>query len=268
MLAQRLPGILPPLTFDEALETTKIHSVAGLLGGDRQGAGRRAPVPEPAHHHLRRGADRRRLQSAPGRGLAGAPRRALPGRAGRVPPQRAGSAPPAARGRRVTLSRAAVSLTYPSRFMLVAAMNPCPCGHHGDGQRRARARRRRCSATWGACRGRCWTASTCTWRCRGALPRPRRPARGRAQRRDPRAGAARARGAARSLRRPRGHARQRAHDPARPARALRHRRGSDALLRTAITRLGASAPAPTTACSRSPAPSPTSTAAATSPPPT
>jgi magnesium chelatase family protein len=37
---------------------------------------------------------------------------------------------------KVTLSRAAVSLTYPSRFMLVAAMNPCPCGHHGDSQRR------------------------------------------------------------------------------------------------------------------------------------
>src|SRR4030095_8743784 len=37
---------------------------------------------------------------------------------------------------KVTLSRAAVSLPYPSRFMLVAAMNPCPCGHHGDSQRR------------------------------------------------------------------------------------------------------------------------------------
>ncbi|HEX6747741.1 MAG TPA: YifB family Mg chelatase-like AAA ATPase [Longimicrobium sp.] len=135
MLAQRLPGILPPLTFEEALETTKIHSVAGLLGGTKALVATRpfrnphttisdagliggGPHPRPgevslAHHgvlFLDELAEFRRnvLEVL------------------RQPIEDA----------RVTLSRAAVSLTYPSRFMLVAAMNPCPCGHHGDTQRR------------------------------------------------------------------------------------------------------------------------------------
>ncbi|HEV7586605.1 MAG TPA: YifB family Mg chelatase-like AAA ATPase [Longimicrobium sp.] len=135
MLAQRLPGILPPLTFDEALETTKIHSVAGLLGGDRALVAAR-PFRNP---HTT-------ISDA---GLIGGGSTPRPGEVSlahngvlfldelaefrrnvlevlRQPIEDA----------RVTLSRAAVSLTYPSRFMLVAAMNPCPCGHHGDSQRR------------------------------------------------------------------------------------------------------------------------------------
>jgi magnesium chelatase family protein len=135
MLAQRLPGILPPLTFDEALETTKIHSVAGLLGGDRALVAAR-PFRNP---HTT-------ISDA---GLIGGGSTPKPGEVSlahhgvlfldelaefrrnvlevlRQPIEDA----------RVTLSRAAISLTYPSRFMLVAAMNPCPCGHHGDSQRR------------------------------------------------------------------------------------------------------------------------------------
>jgi magnesium chelatase family protein len=135
MLAQRLPGILPPLTFEEALETTKIHSVAGLLGGARALVATR-PFRNP---HTT-------ISDA---GLIGGGSNPRPGEVSlahhgvlfldelaefrrnvlevlRQPIEDA----------RVTLSRAAISLTYPSRFMLVAAMNPCPCGHFGDSQRR------------------------------------------------------------------------------------------------------------------------------------
>lgn len=135
MLAQRLPGILPPLTFEEALETTKIHSVAGLLGG-----GKSLIIGRPFRNPHTTISDA---------GLIGGGSNPRPGEVSlahngvlfldelaefrrnvlevmRQPLEDA----------RVTLSRAAVSLTYPSRFMLVAAMNPCPCGFHGDGQRR------------------------------------------------------------------------------------------------------------------------------------
>ena len=53
MLAKRIPTILPPLTFEEALETTKIHSVAGMLDSGRR-AGRRASLSRAPPHHLRR----------------------------------------------------------------------------------------------------------------------------------------------------------------------------------------------------------------------
>ncbi|MEJ0000951.1 MAG: ATP-binding protein [Verrucomicrobiota bacterium] len=58
MLAKRIPGICPPLTLDEALEATKIHSVAGLLPAD-QAIVRHRPLPLAAPYDFRRGADRR-----------------------------------------------------------------------------------------------------------------------------------------------------------------------------------------------------------------
>ena len=135
MLAQRIPGILPPLTFDEALETTKIHSVAGFIpSGESLIVGRPFRNPHTT------------ISDA---GLIGGGSNPRPGevslahngvlfldelaefRRNVLEVMRQ----PLEDGR-VTLSRAAVSLTYPSRFMLVAAMNPCPCGYFGDSQRR------------------------------------------------------------------------------------------------------------------------------------
>lgn len=134
MLARRLPGILPPLSLEEALETTKIHSVAGLLAAGQSLVSAR---PFRAPHHT--------ISDA---GLIGGGSNPRPGEVSlshhgvlfmdelpefrrnvlevlRQPLEDA----------EVTISRAALSLTYPSRFTLAAAMNPCPCGHFGDSQR-------------------------------------------------------------------------------------------------------------------------------------
>lgn len=137
MLARRLPGILPGMTLDEALETTKVHSVAGLLA---PGQSLTATRPFRAPHHT--------ISDA---GLIGGGSWPRPGEVSlahggvlfldELPefrrnvlevmrqPMEDGS---------VTLSRAAMSLTFPARFMLAAAMNPCPCGHHGDAARECR----------------------------------------------------------------------------------------------------------------------------------
>ena len=131
MLARRLPGILPVMSLEEALETTKVHSVAGLLG-----AGRALCTTRPfrAPHHT--------ISDA---GLVGG---GTPPRPGEVSLAHGGVLfldelpefrssvlevlrQPLEDGT-VTLSRAAMSLTYPARIMLAAAMNPCPCGYSGD----------------------------------------------------------------------------------------------------------------------------------------
>ncbi len=131
MLAKRLPTILPPLSIEESLETTRIYSSAGKLPA---GANMMATRPVRSPHH-----------SASGVALVG----------GGVVPQ-AGEVSLAHHGvlfldefpefprsiletlrqpmedGQVTIVRAQGRVTFPARFMLVAAMNPCPCGYHGD----------------------------------------------------------------------------------------------------------------------------------------
>ncbi|HLL14106.1 MAG TPA: YifB family Mg chelatase-like AAA ATPase [Pyrinomonadaceae bacterium] len=136
MLAKRLPTILPPLEFEAALELTKIHSVAGLTG--RAGLVTERPFRSP--HHTTSDA-----------GLIGGG--AMP-RPGEVSLAHHGvlfldELPEFDRGvlevlrqpledQKVTISRAAMSLTFPASFMLAAAMNPCPCGFWNDPVRECR----------------------------------------------------------------------------------------------------------------------------------
>jgi magnesium chelatase family protein len=131
MLARRLPSILPSMSLEEALETTKIHSVAGTLP---PGQSLLTVRPFRAPHHT--------ISDA---GLIGGGSSPRPGEVSlahggvlfldELPEFRRNVLEvlrqPMEDGV-VTLSRAAVSLTYPARFMLAAAMNPCPCGYLGD----------------------------------------------------------------------------------------------------------------------------------------
>ncbi|MEJ5330102.1 MAG: YifB family Mg chelatase-like AAA ATPase [Desulfobaccales bacterium] len=134
MLAQRLPSILPPLSFEEALETSKIYSIMGLLPPGRPLLTRR---PFRAPHHT--------ISDA---GLIGGGTTPRPGEVSlahhgvlfldELPEFKRATLEvlrqPLEDGC-VTISRAATTLTYPARFMLVAAMNPCPCGFYGDPRR-------------------------------------------------------------------------------------------------------------------------------------
>jgi magnesium chelatase family protein len=138
MLAKRFPGILPPLTFAEALETTQIHSVAGLLP---KGAGLMRERPFRAPHH-----------SISDAGLLG-------GGSGTPRPGEVSLAhhgvlfldelPEFARNvlemlrqpleeRSVTLARSAMTLSFPASCILIASLNPCPCGNFSDPTRECR----------------------------------------------------------------------------------------------------------------------------------
>jgi magnesium chelatase family protein len=137
MMARRMAGILPPLTFDEALEATAVHSVAGLLG---PGAGLLVERPFRAPHHT--------ISNA---ALVGGGSQPRPGEVSLAhhgvlfldemlefsrhvlevlrQPLEEGF---------VTIARAARTSVFPARFMLVGAMNPCPCGFLGDAIRECR----------------------------------------------------------------------------------------------------------------------------------
>jgi magnesium chelatase family protein len=137
MMARRVAGILPALVFDEALEVTSIHSVAGLLGA---GYGLMSNRPFRAPHHT--------ISDV---ALVGGGQNPRPGEISLAhhgvlfldemaefnrsvlevlrQPLEEGC---------VRIARALRTVSFPARFMLIGAMNPCPCGFHGDDSRRCR----------------------------------------------------------------------------------------------------------------------------------
>jgi magnesium chelatase family protein len=130
MLAARMPGLLPELTPAEALEVSMIHSVAGMLRDGRLVT--RPPFRDPHH-------------SASQAALTGGGHRARPGEISlahrgvlfldelpEFPRQTLEALRQPLETGRTTVARASAHVTYPARFQLVAAMNPCRCGHLGD----------------------------------------------------------------------------------------------------------------------------------------
>ncbi len=137
MLSKRIATIIPPMSLEEAIETTKIHSIAGLLNGEISFVATR-PFRSP-HHTIS------------DVGLLGGSATPAPGEVSlahngvlfldELPEFKRSTLEvmrqPVEDGR-VTISRAAGTVTFPSEFMLVAAMNPCPCGYFGDLKRECR----------------------------------------------------------------------------------------------------------------------------------
>lgn len=131
MLAKCIPSIMPDMTFDEALETTKIHSLSGTL---RDGEGIVSTRPFYTPHH-----------TASDIALIGGGAQAKPGvislahngvlymdELPEYPRATLESLRQPLEDRNVTVSRARMTVQYPASFMLVASMNPCPCGNYGS----------------------------------------------------------------------------------------------------------------------------------------
>ena len=126
MMARRLPGILPPLTFDEALECTAIHSVAGCCR-PASACSRERPFRAPHHTDLRRRAGRRRLAAAARRDQPGAPRRAVPRRdAGVRPARRSKCCASRSRKAASTIARAARTAVVPRAVHARRGDEPVP----------------------------------------------------------------------------------------------------------------------------------------------
>ena len=131
MLAKRLPSILPPLSLAESLETTQIHSVAGKLGSNMSLIFQR-PFRSP-HHTVSQVA------------MTGGTSKAMPGEVSlahngvlfldELPEFNKATLEVLRQpleDRKITISRANFTVEYPSSFMFIASMNPCPCGYYGD----------------------------------------------------------------------------------------------------------------------------------------
>ncbi len=137
MLAKRIPTILPPLTMAESLETTRIHSAVGLLDKEQSLMARR-PIRNPHH-------------SASGPSLVGGGTVPRPGELSlahygllfldefpEFPRTVLETIRQPLEDGQVTISRAAGTMTFPANFMLIAAMNPCPCGYVTDPKRKCK----------------------------------------------------------------------------------------------------------------------------------